>query len=300
MYRCALLSILVLLSSSSCRDEGVIPTDPDARITSPMVDASVQPMADGGPVGPHAEPTAAAVEYFSDVSDDLTNSALVGFLHNKLASDHLELSFASLYSHYETSDGSRDGCNGIFDFYSSRCWAPEEACGNYTREGDCFNREHSWPKSWWGGGEGPDQHHDIISVIPADGYVNNQRGQLPLGEITNARYTSTNGSNVGDCASLGVATSQRCFEPADELKGDLARIYFYMAVRYEGELGCCNELGVDNSDIKQWQENQLRIWHEQDPVDTWERERNERVFGLQRNRNPFVDYPSYVDRISDF
>ncbi|MBL4636630.1 MAG: endonuclease [Kofleriaceae bacterium] len=299
MYRCALLTLFVLTSQASCRDTSV-PSDPDARIVAPLIDAAFVPGIDAGPPGVHVEPTAAGIEYFSDISDGLTDSALVGALHTKLAGDHVELSFASLYSHYETTDGNRDGCNGIFDFYSSKCWAPEEACGNYMREGDCFNREHSWPKSWWGGGTGPDQHQDLIAVIPADGYVNNQRGQLPLGEVSGTTYNSTNGSRIGNCASLGIATSQRCFEPPNNLKGDMARIYFYMAVRYEGEFGCCSELSVEKSNLNQWQENQLRLWHNDDPVDVWERERNERVFGLQRNRNPFVDFPAYVDRISDF
>ena len=78
------------------------------------------------------------------------------------------LSFDGLYTAYEITDTGRDGCDGIFDFYSSKCWDSSQACGNYEQEGDCFNREHSWPKSWWGGATGPDQHEDLMAVIPWD------------------------------------------------------------------------------------------------------------------------------------
>jgi len=212
----------------------------------------------------------------------------------------VSISFAALFDAYETLDRNRDGCDGIFDFYSSKCWASEEACGNYTQEGDCFNREHSWPKSWWGGATGPDQHEDLVAVIPADGYVNNNRGELPLGSVISGIYTSSNGSRRGLCNESGTAPGSSCFEPPDSLKGDFARIYFYMAVRYEGEFDCCDEAAVTNANIKLWQEDMLRRWHAADPVDASERERNERVFGIQKNRNPFVDFPVYVERITDF
>ena len=149
-------------------------------------------------------------------------------------------------------------------------------------------------------GTGPDQHEDLVAVIPADGYVNNSRAQLPLGPVISATYTSSNGSKRGLCNVAGSAPGSGCFEPPDSLKGDFARIYFYMAVRYEGELDCCAEPAVNGADIVEWQETMLRDWHAMDPVDIPERTRNEDIFGIQRNRNPFVDYPAFVDRIEDF
>ena len=290
VFRLAVLALLITASAAGCRPDVV--TAADAQGAADQVDASPPP--------PHADPTPAGVEYFSDIGSDVEGADLVAALHNKLAADHVSISFDSLYQTYETLDTGRDGCAGIFDFYSSKCWTPEEACGNYTQEGDCFNREHSWPKSWWGGGTGPDQHEDLIAVIPADGYVNNSRSQLPLGPVISANYTSTNGSKRGLCNVAGTAPGSSCFEPPDALKGDFARIYFYMAVRYEGEFDCCLEAAVDGADIAEWQETMLKQWHAADPVDLSERERNERVFGIQKNRNPFVDYPAFVDRIADF
>ena len=278
----------------------------DPQTQNPRVDAGPRdlvdatPLPDGPPPPPHAPPTAAAVEYFSDISDSLSGTALVNALHTKLAADHVSIGYASLLSAYEVTDTNREGCTGIFDFYSTKCWDSSDACGNYSQEGDCFNREHSWPKSWWGGQAGPDQHQDLVSVIPADGYVNNARGRLALGEIVNPTYTSTNGSKRGRCSTSGSPLGDQCFEPPDELKGDFARIYFYVAVRYEGEFSCCSEDSVLNADIRLWQEQMLRQWHARDPVDIPERDRNERLFGIQKNRNPFVDFPGFVERISDF
>lgn len=290
MFRLAVLSLFVALAAPGCRAD--VEGAPDARPQEPEFDASPPP--------PHADPTPAGIQYFSDVGNDVVGAALVATLHNKLAGDHVSISFDALYNAYETLDAGREGCQGIYDFYSSKCWAPEDACGNYTQEGDCFNREHSWPKSWWGGGTGPDQHEDLVAVIPADGYVNNSRSQLPLGHVLSANYTSSNGSRRGVCNVPGAPLGADCFEPPDSLKGDMARIYFYMAVRYEGELDCCNEDAVNGADLHSWQETMLRAWHAADPVDIDERTRNERVFGIQQNRNPFVDYPVFVDRIEDF
>jgi len=287
------LALGCLLAAMGCDPEA--PNQGDAG----AVDARDLDAPDAPPPPPHADPTPAAIAYFADIDESLMGMALVDALHTKLSDDHVSVAFADLVAAYSTTDTDRDGCAGIFDFYSSKCWQPAEACGNYQQEGDCFNREHSWPKSWWGGLTEPDQHQDIVAVIPADGFVNNVRGQLDLGDIVNPDYTSTNGSQRGRCAADGSPPGSMCFEPPDELKGDLARIYFYVAVRYEGDFSCCAESSVERSDIRPWQEMMLRRWHAADPVDIDERERNERVFGLQQNRNPFVDFPVFLERIDD-
>jgi endonuclease I len=256
---------------------------------------------DAGPSDAGREPDAAEVDgYFGDIDTSLRDQALVSALHTKLARDHVRVSYDELYDAYATVDADRGGCADIFDFYSDRCWSPRDACGEYQEEGDCFNREHLWPKSWWGGSESPDQHQDLISVLPTDGFVNNVRGNLPFGEVGAADYTSGNGSRRGSCSVAGAPSDADCFEPTDTLKGDFARIYFYQAVRYEGEFGCCSELAVSGADIKAWQETMLREWHADDPVDAAERERNERVFSLQHTKNPFVELPQLVDHIADF
>lgn len=255
-------------------------------------DAGEAPLFDAGP------PSAEAFAYWQDIGDELSGQALVQALHSQLTSTHETVSYGDVLAAFESTDDDRGGCNGIFDFYSANCWSASEACGQYNSEGDCYNREHSWPKSWWGGGTSNPAYSDLFHVIPADGYVNNQRSNWPLDEVTSSSYTSSNGSRVGPCAS--VESFDPCFEPTDAVKGDLARIYFYMAVRYEGQLGSSNENGVVGADLKLWMESVLRQWHLEDPVDQDERDRNEAVFVLQQNRNPFVDFPSWVSRIDDY
>lgn len=200
----------------------------------------------------------------------------------------------------------------IADVYSSHCWKPElntegGECGSYKKEGDCFNREHLWPKSWFGGfDKGRGAQTDLWELYPSDGYVNGLRGNLPLGPVTCAEessYVSSNGSKIGPCdpeATTGDYQG-KCFEPADNLKGDFARSYFYLSVTYMNKWGCCDTDAVNKSDIKPWAEAVLRAWHKMDPVNDYEREKNDIIFNkYQHNRNPFVDHPEWVDSITDF
>jgi len=97
------------------------------------------------------------------------------------------------------------------------------------------------------------------------------------------------------------------FDPPDHVKGDIARIYFYMATRYYTEDGCWRgdasaspPYAVNKANIKTWQENMLRKWHNDDPVDDGERARNDLIHRIQGNRNPFVDHPEWVAKIADF
>lgn len=249
--------------------------------------------------GDAGEPAGPAALYWGNTGVGLSGQALVLALHEKLEDTHQRLSYSDLHEAYQTTDWGRDGCQGIFDFYSTQCWSPSERCGNYSREGDCYNREHSWPKSWWGRSESHEAYSDLFHVIPADGYVNNRRSNHPLGEVeAPITYTSSNGSRLGSCVDPDAGNL--CFEPTSELKGDFARIYFYMAVRYEGDFTCCQRDAVNGANIHPWAEALLRSWHEMDPVDDDERARNEAVYLLQGNRNPFVDYPDWVDLIADF
>lgn len=82
---------------------------------------------------------------------------------------------------------------------------------------------------------------------------------------------------------------------------DIARSYFYLSVAYMGEWSCCDVEGVNKSDIKPWMEQILRSWHAGDPVDSYELQRNDDIYlNWQKNRNPFIDHPEWVDQINDF
>lgn len=218
-------------------------------------------------------------------------------LQNTLASiiDSSDPGYDALWEIYETTDRRDDG--KVWDMYSSTSdfTFGNDKCGNYSKEGDCYNREHSVPKSWRGG----NKYSDVHMVIPTDGYVNNRRSSYPFGEVGSSTYTSAGGfSKVGTCITAGY--SGMVFEPADEYKGDFARIYFYAATRYASSCGSWSG-GVFSSSfphLSQWTLDMMLRWHRQDPVSQKEKDRNEAVYATsQHNRNPFVDYPELVELI---
>lgn len=207
---------------------------------------------------------------------------------------------------YFEKDGS------ILDMYSEKPSGSDSVqftkvtnqCGQYSKEGDCYNREHSFPKSWFGGKVEPmnsDGHH----LFATDGYVNSKRSNWPFGEVGSATYTSSNGSKVGSSAS-NLGYSGTVFEPIDEFKGDFARAYFYMATRYENEIAnwegnstSSNAVlnGTNTTVFEPWLLAMLKRWHQNDPVSQKEIDRNQAVQDFQGNRNPFIDHPEFVSAI---
>lgn len=208
-----------------------------------------------------------------------------------------ELGYDNLWEAYRTTDRREDG--KVWDMYSSTTdfVFGSDQCGGYSGEGDCYNREHSVPKSWLGGTKYSDAH----VVVPTDGYVNNRRSNMPFGEVGSTSYVSNGGfSQVGTCSVAGYSGS--VFEPADEYKGDFARIYFYMATRYTTECGGWSGEGSSVFSgsfpyLKDWTREMMLRWHREDPVSEKEVNRNDAVYQLQGNRNPFIDYPELVDLI---
>lgn len=214
-------------------------------------------------------------------------------IQSRLRGGARKLSYGDLWTAYKRVwVDLPGGCQrGVYDVYSAKCWTPgSEQCGSYRREGDCYNREHSWPKSWWGGSQNA-AYSDIFQVMPSDGYVNGRRSAFPFGEVSSASYVSSEGNKVGSCR---VGT---CFEPTDRVKGLLARGALYIAVRYKGEFGCCSNDAVSGSNMKSWTTSLMLKWHADFPPQAWEIEFNERAFKEQGNRNPFIDYPQAAQQI---
>ncbi len=181
--------------------------------------------------------------------------------------------------------------NAAYYFYYN---VSSDQCGNYNGEGDCWNKEHSFPKSWWGGGSSI-QYADLFHLVPTDGYVNNQRSNFPFGEVASPTWTSTNGSKKGACSFPGYTGT--VFEPVDAYKGDFARNYFYMATRYMNSFASWETNVthvIDGNNFTAWTINLLIKWHELDPVSTKEINRNNAAHDIQGNRNPYIDHPEYV------
>lgn len=208
-----------------------------------------------------------------------------------IISSHTNVGYDGLYAVYKKSDVRSDG--KIWDMYSNTTsFDPDkDKGGNYSGEGDCYNREHSVPQSWFS--KASPMKADAFHVIPTDGYVNNRRSNNPFGETSSPTWTSNNGfSKVGPCKSeLGY--SGVIFEPNDEYKGDFARIYFYMATAYEDKISSWGGVFGNGKypGIATWQLNMLLQWAKDDPVSQKEIDRNNAVYDFQKNRNPYVDFP---------
>jgi endonuclease I len=218
-------------------------------------------------------------------------------LHN-IIDNHTSQSYASLYTHYNSTDILTG--DTIWDMYSLKANGTanyyfrnisSRRCGNYSIEGDCFNREHSWPQSWFSSAS--PMVSDLFHVYPTDGKVNGIRSNFPYGKVGTATTTTTNGSKLGPCVSPGYAGT--VFEPIDTYKGDFARTYFYMTTRYYTEDASWSSSGsVTKCDLKPWTITLMMKWDSLDPVSAKEISRNNAAYVVQGNRNPFIDNPAYV------
>ncbi|MBQ4147159.1 MAG: endonuclease [Prevotella sp.] len=160
----------------------------------------------------------------------------------------------------------------------------------YKKEGDNYNREHSFPKGWFNDTE--PMFTDIMHLVASDGFVNGKRSDHPFGETNGDSYKSANGySKLGSCTTEGY--SGTVFEPNDEWKGDFARIYFYMVTCYEDDIKGWHSPMLDGKTypgLSNWALKMLLRWAKNDPVSEVEKKRNDGVFDIQGNRNPFVDF----------
>ena len=250
--------------------------------------------------------------YYSSATS--TGFTLKTQLKNIISNGHIDQGYGALYDAYVTSDTDSfyENDNTVLDIYSENPNGSDpynyqhntRNCGNYNSENDCYNREHIFPQGFFNS-QTP-MRTDIHHVVPTDGYVNGRRSNYPFGEVSNANWTSTNGSKVGN--NTFDSFSGNVFEPIDEFKGDVARMLFYFATRYENEVtdsswddpndSESNPLnGTNNQVYEDWYIKLLYKWHTNDPVSARETTRNNEAYKFQGNRNPFIDHPEYVSQI---
>ncbi len=238
--------------------------------------------------------------YYDD-AQGLTGEDLREALRAIITNGHTANNYNDLYTYYEQTDNF-NGTGKVWDMYSMDgngnaayyyYYNNGDECGSYSGEGDCYNREHSVPQSWFNGAS--PMKADLFIVYPTDGYVNNRRSNYPYGEVDNPTWTSTNGSKLGPCSFPGY--SGTVFEPIDAYKGDFARTYFYVATRYKNEIPSWNGASFSGDNLSEWAKNLFLSWHHLDPVSQKEIDRNNAVYNIQHNRNPFIDHPEWVDCI---
>ena len=225
--------------------------------------------------------------------------ALKTALHN-IIKNHKTLSYSGLEEYYQLTDKRPDG--HVRDWYSNITNYNWNQHGN-SSEGAGWNKEHTVPQSWFA--EASPMKSDIIHVVPTDAKINNMRSSYVIAEVGSISKASANNYSIlGSCKTSGY--SGTVFEPNDEIKGDIARIYFYMATCYQDKLknwskGEVKKVFTDDAypGLQQWYLNMLFRWSQQDPVDEVERARNNAVASndVQQNRNPFVDYPGLEEYV---
>ncbi len=234
--------------------------------------------------------------------DEGLMTALEGIIYT-----HTKLSYNYMWTAYDYTDLGSDGY--YIDMYSTCKYNHDSyhvSAASYVGQG--INREHSFPKSWFGGEVDP-MYTDLTMLIPTDGFVNQRRSNYPYGVCNGYDAVTYTNDELGVTmkGKLGSSTyngyTEKVFEPDDEYKGDFARIYFYMVTCYKSDVGNwpgSGQLDYSANNYKafsSWSINMLMEWHRADPVSAKEIARNEAVYDQQGNRNPFVDHPELAEYI---
>ena len=251
-------------------------------------------------------------EYYK-AADGKKGAALKTAMFNKIKIKNAGWTYSGLKEAYETTDTRSDGY--LRDWYSNATYYTPGSnfSGGTSAEGQGYNREHLVPQSWFK--EASPMKSDIFHVVPTDAKINNARGSDPLGEVDpdpNKYTTSKNGYSKWGTVKSGLiydnngnpVNSLPVFEPNDEVKGDIARAYFYMVTCYEDKISDWTSSGSSSyvfdgntyPGLTQWCLEMMIRWSAIDPVDDIEIARNNEI-AKKQNRNPFIDYPGLEEYI---
>ena len=262
--------------------------------------------------------------YWSSV-DGKSGSELWSAVSSATNKGFKTLGYNGLWTAYKTSDvypsdpsnpdytSSRAG--KIWDMYGDCVFTySSDQCGTYSGVCDCYNREHSIPKSWFGGGTSG-IGCDIFHLVPTDGKINGVRSNDEFGVVNGgenwngnksgpAGSWSTDKKTIASSANEVINGSGHVFEPLDKYKGDFARGYFGTIVKwqlsnmtsgnrfFDGIYDATHYYGLTKKDVVL-----LMKWHREDPVSQKEIDRNNGIQATQGNRNPFIDYPYLAEYI---
>lgn len=261
-------------------------------------------------------PAASLPAYYEKI-DGKSGKTLFDAVQTVTKVGYSSLGYDGLWTAFKTTDKKNNG--QVWDMYSDCNWTfGSDQCGSYSSECDCYNREHSIPKSWFGGStSGPGC--DIFHLVPTDGKVNGMRSNYAFGEVSSASYTYdgakkgsaksitiTGGNTIAGNTGTTISASGTVFEPRDEYKGDFARGYMGSLLRWAGEKAFTTGEGSDiftttfttgSFGLTKYGVALLMKWHRQDPVSKKEIDRNNGIQQTQGNRNPFIDYPYLAEYI---
>jgi len=254
--------------------------------------------------------------YWASV-DGKSGATLWSAVSAATAKGYSSLGYAGLYSAYLKTDvypaDSVGKAGKIWDMYGECVFSSGNTCGNYSGVCDCYNREHSIPQSWWGGGTSG-IGNDIFHVLPTDGKINGVRSNYEYGVVnggTNwvgnkygpAGSWATDRKTIASAAGESVNGSGNVFEPKDQYKGDWARGILGTIVKWQEDLTTSNNFFSDAYNAANYYGLTkkavvlLMKWHREDPVSQKEIDRNNGIQQTQGNRNPFIDYPYLAEYI---
>ena len=261
-------------------------------------------------------PAASLPTYYKDI-DGKSGKSLFDAVQKVTKEGYTSLGYDGLWGAFKTTDKKSNG--KVWDMYSDCNWTfGSDQCGSYSSECDCYNREHSIPKSWFGGStSGPGC--DIFHLVPTDGKVNGMRSNYAFGEVSSASYTYDGakkgsaksitiigGNTIAGNAGTTISCSGTVFEPRDEYKGDFARGYMGSLLKWAGDKSFTTGDGSKiftttfssgSFGLTKYGVALLMKWHRQDPVSQKEVDRNNGIQQTQGNRNPFIDYPYLAEFI---
>ena len=239
--------------------------------------------------------------YYSSVDHTSSPTAILDAL-NGIISGHTVIPYDDLEPYYQQTDFYSDT---LWDMYSTCRFVADDANKQQSALCDGWNKEHVCCQSWLGSGS---MVSDLYNVYPTDARVNNLRSNYPYGEVNGPNGTGItkdpDGHALGKRGSSSTTISgysDMVFEPHDNYKGDFARTFMYMVARYRSNTlnsGNGSVMFVSNkTDFTTYAKNLLMKWHRNDPVSQKEIDRNQAVYGIQKNRNPFIDYPDLAEYI---
>ncbi|MEU9757103.1 endonuclease [Streptomyces althioticus] len=261
-----------------------------AAVLAGLAVPALTPATAGASAPAHGAPAAqdrvAAVADYYEGAEGKTGEALRSAL-NSIVSDQTKLSYSAVWDALKETDEDPSNSGNVILLYSGVSRSKSANGGN---TGD-WNREHVWAKSHGDFGTSTGPGTDIHHLRPSDVQVNSARGNK---DFDNGGSAVANGG--------GSLTDSDSFEPRDAVKGDVARMIFYMAVRYEGTDGWPDlepNGNVNNGSAPYIGKlDVLKAWNEQDPPDAFEQRRNDVIYeSFQHNRNPFIDHPEWVESI---
>ena len=234
--------------------------------------------------------------YYTSVDGKKNADAILNAL-NTIIDNHTVIAYSGLEPYYAQTDFYSDT---LWDMYSTCTFYMSHANVPQSAVCDGWNKEHLVCQSWLGSGP---MVSDLFNVYPTDARINNLRSNYPYGVVgTNNGFSKDPQHHglgkLGSSTTSGIGT---CYEPDDQYKGDFARSFFYMVARYRSNtLNSGNGAKMFTSsptNLTAYSLSFLLEWHRNDPVSQKEIDRNQAVYGIQHNRNPFIDYPELVEYI---